>query len=205
MSAELYEASVRPTFHHWARLVAGILAPALNVLAVGFLLLILLLGERAWFDWAIVALVVPLLVWLTVRSVRRSVRVARIFARRPVTLRVDRGGVHVVNGGVPNLSFTSLPWHEVVAVVCSPAPAKPGYERGSYLQFVARHEDAIETDLRAASVTFKARILGLSPRAASMTWVAPRSGRPSVRDALDAVRLIAPSHVRIVDSSASLG
>jgi len=70
---------------------------------------------------------------------------------------------------------------------------------------VARHEDAIETDLGAASVRFKARLLELSLPAASMTWIAPRKGRPSVHEALDAVRLIAPSSVRIVDSRASLG
>lgn len=200
MNAELYEAVLVPSARHTWRVVVGLLLPLVNLLVIGWLVLVLVVGSPTWFDWVLSVGAITVLALYSARAWRLWVRRARALARRTpiVTLRLDRQGVHVTNGATPQLWRSFLPWNEVVAVVCS---ALPGTKTGHYLQFVARDERLLEVNPDDVALRFKSRLLSVSPAAASLVWLAPRGARPPVGDALAATRLVAPTHVRFVGSS----
>jgi hypothetical protein len=172
---------------------AVVIVPALLLLfarpepAVAFISVILI----AWCSWVI---------WSIVPSARKKYRVLSMGI---ATLQLDDLGVQVRD--VPmQLDAAALAWTDCAAVVVSKAPKGPEWpvQPGRYVQFVALSEDRVESKSIGRG-DVRTKLLGLTPTAASLTWLELPGLRPDADDVIAWITAHQPSK-RVVGAGHSV-
>lgn len=199
--SDRFEAVLRPGWRQWLALVLQVLLLVVYVVTALAVCLFLLANEPAWFDWLLAGVVTAMLGAATYRGVRHVLRMGRGFLRRPypVTLIVDRHLVRVMSGMGEQPHYAEVAWEDVVAVVASRAGGGRA-SRVGYVQFVPRNPAELQLDATQRSTEWKARALRLDPAAAALAWLAPAGTVPGAVEAVARIRLLAPAHVRFLDS-----
>lgn len=160
-------------------------------------------SDRGWFDLLLAAVLVVVLLFMAFRGCRSLLVSVEYFLRPPypVMLSVDRQSIRIMSGWDRRTPcYTDTSWDDLVAAVFSHASLRGPNRRFGYVQFVAANPASLPVPAIKGPVAWRVRNLSLDPAAAALTWVAIPGSTPGLPEALAAIRGLAPSHVRIVDS-----